>query len=220
LIGVGAGFDGVATGLRTQLTDRRMLVATSRLTDISQSSVMRERLKDWENERFCVIVMGNENEMNVFIPTVRSYIVNARRQTVYVIQPVDTGRNYTRGYERYYRNSYIYPSVELTLSEDMQIFAKGYENFSGRALTYQTVLGYDMMHYIHLNTQEGSRDRSGYLTNIAWIEDDRVARSVIGFRIDNRGIVEQLVFDMRSIDEPEEMANVGIGIIDIEVEHE
>jgi hypothetical protein len=215
LIGVGGGLDRAANELRTQLTDRRMLVATSRLTDISQSSVMRERLKEWESERFCVIGMGNENEMNVFIPTVRSYIVNPRKQTVYVIQPVDTGRNYTRGYERYYRNSYIYPSIELTLSEDMQIFATGYESFSGRAVTYQTVLGYDMMHYIHLNTQEGSRDRSGYLTNIAWIENDRVARSVIGFRIDNRGNVEQLVFDMRSVDEPEEMTGVGI-----EFEHE
>jgi hypothetical protein len=210
LIGIGAGKDSAVAELRQQLTDRRIRVVTNRLTDIGQQSPMRRHLREWENSRFCVIGVGSENEINVFIPTVRSFIIAPRRQTVYVIMPVDTGRNYTRGFERYYRNTYIYPSVELTLSEDMRIFTEGYEDFSGRRPTYETILGYDMMHYIHTHTQEGARDRSDYLTNIVRFEYDMAVRNPIAFRMDNRGNVEQLILDMGSMDEPEEELT-GIG---------
>jgi hypothetical protein len=195
LLGIGTGAVEAADALHLSLMEKGVTVGTVRIDDIIAARDVRNFLSEWEKERFCAVGIGNEDDINNFVPTVRQYILLPDKQRVIMMESVDTGKNYTKGYSSYYRSTYVFPLVDLTFSDMMKGFAAEYEAFSGRPITYETVLGYDMMHYIYGQTEEGVEDRSPYLTNITQFVDNKTVRALKAFYIDGMDNVEQIVFD-------------------------
>jgi hypothetical protein len=204
LLGIGTGAVEAADALHVSLVEKGVAVGTVRIDDIVAARELRTFLGEWEKERFCAVGIGSEDDINNFVPTVRQYILMPDKQRVIVMESVDTGKNYATGYAAYYQGTTIFPIIELTFSDTMRNFAAEYENFSGRPITYETVLGYDMMHYIHSQTEEGLEDIAPYLTNITAIADNKTTRALKGFYIDSQNKIEQLILDIPVAEEEEE----------------
>jgi hypothetical protein len=170
----------------------------ARVTDISESGAarrIREHLSGWERTPYCAIGAGIEDEINNFTPYVKQYFLRPGSQRVFIIKPIDTGKHYSENYLPYYANTYLFPIIDFNLTPEMQDFSVKYKEFSGREITYETLIGYDMMHYIHTQTMAQGGAIDPYITNITGFDGGKAVRSVRVFYINKQGEAESVVFE-------------------------
>ena len=202
LIGYGAGLRETAQKLQSNLKNEtaagksaNIIVGTVDITDSGAARGIRGYLSGWERSAFCAVGAGTEEEINNFTPYVKQYVRYRDRQRIFLVQTLDTGKHYTGDYLSYYRNAYIFPLIDFNLDKEMAEFAVEYNNFSGQALSYEALMGYDMMQYIYTQTEERGNAAAPYLTNITGFDGEKVIRSARAFYIDNQGNVQPIVLE-------------------------
>jgi hypothetical protein len=189
------------------------------IIDISGIDAMRQVryvVSGLVNRPYCAFGIGSEEEINNFMPSVRNYRNRPLTQPIYSIMPIDTGAHYVDPYLQYYRNSFVYPMVDLSLTPEGAAFAAEYKQWAGKDPILEVFVSYDMMHFININTNEGKGySTEPYVSNIKLFSAGQAVRELRLFRIASTGAVETVEqeFDenVYRADPPEAPA-MGIGV--------
>ena len=194
LLGTGMGLGVAGEALSRSLKNSGSTVSTVHITDAkAASSGARSVLENWQENRFCVVGAGDEAEINYFIPVARQYRVDSSKQSIFIVQPVDTGAHYKKGYGIYYREAIVFPVIDLTFSSQVKDFSIKYKAFTGQDINYEELIAYDMMHYIYRQTEDGKTSQEPFLTHIAGVKGGKVQRPVRAFYILSDDQAEELV---------------------------
>jgi hypothetical protein len=204
LIGTNRGLREAAQTLVQKITEVNAGAEVVAM-DIRDNALIRDTLVKWEDAAFCAIGAGNEDEMTNFIPKVRQYVLRSD-QRVYVLEDTFTGRQLEENYRGYFYSTRFFPIFDLYFSDEVSIFADEYREFSGRELTYDALLGYEMMHVIHSQAL-GIETGENYLTGIVGFYDSKARRQLKGYFVNSRGTVDTLNVRLPPIIEEES----GIG---------
>jgi hypothetical protein len=199
LIGVNRTLRTAAQTLAAMLTEGGVETV---ILDVRENALIRDSLVKWEDAAFCALGAGSEAEMTNFIPKVRQYVVRSD-QRVYVLEDAFSGQQLGENYRTYFYSTRFFPIFDLYFSDEVSVFADEYQEFSGLELNYASLLGYEIMHFIHSNVT-GKDTGEPYFTGIIGFYEDRVRRELKGYFVNNRGVVDTLNVRLPPLPDEEE----------------
>ncbi len=212
IIGAGSNLRDSADMLRGRLEKAGNSVHVADITDSRVAREVRDYLGKVDKDPFCAVGAGSEDEINNFIPNVKQFAFDPKKQRIYYIVDIDTGKQRTGNYRSYYLNTTVVPVIDLTLGDGMKEFDEEYYNFSGRHVSYTALLGYDMIHFINTRTMNPKELADPYMTHITSIDGTHVERSVRAFYINDQGVaVQVMTSDDNNIKHAEGNDASGIG---------
>lgn len=194
VLGVTAKQRPTANDVLAPLKEDKNKFAT--LVEISGNNVargVRSSVQTILEDRFCAIAVGTEKEVNNFVPAARQYVTR-RTQNIYFFVDANTGGTYASNYKQYYLNSYMFTEIDIDISDESKEFSEAYLKFTGKDATIDTVIGYDMLNFIHKMSKDAESDSQAapYVTNIKSFSGGRAVRDMKAFHITSSGKIVPL----------------------------